>query len=314
MIKREAGRSATRRPLTALAIIALLCLVVLAVWLVPPLLYKEANGADANSVLAAIVATRTALIAALAGLAAFASLLLTARTVQISQRTLEANSRSQEAALRLQQESILTERYTKAVDQLGGEALEIRLGGIYALERISRTDPAQQATVCSVLSALIRQRGEAPSGSEPEALNRHRPSLDAQAAATVVSRLPRQPKAENIDWTGAHLERATLPQADLSGAYLGWTHMSRVYFAGARLQETNFDHAQLQGAVFRSADLRSAVLTRADLRGAHFDKADLRGANLRGAKLQNALLNGAQLDEADLRGADLSGAQGVTAV
>jgi hypothetical protein len=32
----------------------------------------------------------------------------------------------------------ITERFTRAVDQLGNEKMEIRLGGIYALERISR--------------------------------------------------------------------------------------------------------------------------------------------------------------------------------
>jgi hypothetical protein len=34
-------------------------------------------------------------------------------------------------------EGQITERFTRAIDQLGNPSIEIRLGGIYALERIS---------------------------------------------------------------------------------------------------------------------------------------------------------------------------------
>jgi hypothetical protein len=40
--------------------------------------------------------------------------------------------------LRVTREGQITDRYTKAVEQLGSEHLDVRLGGIYALERIAR--------------------------------------------------------------------------------------------------------------------------------------------------------------------------------
>jgi hypothetical protein len=36
---------------------------------------------------------------------------------------------------RLTQQGQITDRYTKAIEQLGAEKLEVRLGGIYALGR-----------------------------------------------------------------------------------------------------------------------------------------------------------------------------------
>lgn len=41
--------------------------------------------------------------------------------------------------LHLSREGQVTERFTRAIDQLGSEKLEVRLGGIYALERIAVT-------------------------------------------------------------------------------------------------------------------------------------------------------------------------------
>ena len=32
----------------------------------------------------------------------------------------------------------MTDRYTKAIEQLGSDKLDVRIGGIYALERVAR--------------------------------------------------------------------------------------------------------------------------------------------------------------------------------
>jgi hypothetical protein len=68
--------------------------------------------------------TRTGLIAGLAGLAALGSLALTTRTY------------------RLTEQRQLTDRYTKAIAQLGDDKLDIRLGGIYALDPEPHTEPS----------------------------------------------------------------------------------------------------------------------------------------------------------------------------
>jgi hypothetical protein len=66
------------------------------------------------------------------GLALLFGLYFTWRRVEISQQTLE-----------VQQDQQVTERFTRAIDQLGATddngnpRLEIRLGGIYALQRLS---------------------------------------------------------------------------------------------------------------------------------------------------------------------------------
>ena len=88
---------------------------------------------------------RTAVIAGLAGLAALGSLVMAARTY------------------RLTQQGQITDRYTKAIEQLGSDKPEVRLGGIYALERIAKDSAPDGATIAEVLTAFIRGRAPWPS-------------------------------------------------------------------------------------------------------------------------------------------------------
>jgi hypothetical protein len=52
----------------------------------------------------------------------------------------------------------ITESFSKAVEQLGSDKLEMRLGGIYALERISKESPDDYWTVMENLTAFVRER------------------------------------------------------------------------------------------------------------------------------------------------------------
>ena len=51
----------------------------------------------------------------------------------------------------------MTDRYTKAIEQLGSDKLDVRIGGIFALERIARDSARDHPTVMEVLAAFIRE-------------------------------------------------------------------------------------------------------------------------------------------------------------
>ncbi len=76
----------------------------------------------------------------------------------------ERTEASTQTTLRLTEQGQITERFTRAIEQLGSDKLEIRLGGIYALERIAgdslamETSPGRDyATIMEVLTAYVRQ-------------------------------------------------------------------------------------------------------------------------------------------------------------
>ena len=56
----------------------------------------------------------------------------------------------------------MTDRFTKAIEQLGSDKLDVRIGGIYALERIARDSAKDHPTVMEVLTAFIREHSREP--------------------------------------------------------------------------------------------------------------------------------------------------------
>jgi hypothetical protein len=56
----------------------------------------------------------------------------------------------------------VTERFTRAIDHLGHDSLDVRLGGIYALERITTDSEEDRSTIAEVLTAFVRGRAPWP--------------------------------------------------------------------------------------------------------------------------------------------------------
>jgi hypothetical protein len=201
----------------------------------------------------------------------------------------------------------VTDRYARAIEQLGSDKLDVRIGGIHALERIARDSPRDHPTIMAVLAAFILEHSRdqwppaEPGAEPPERTTRP----DVQAAATVIGRRNSGHSSEQINLNAAVLTRADLTGADLTGANLAFADLTGADLTGANLIFANFAFADLTGADLTGANLTFANLifadlTRADLTFAVLTRADLTGANL----ARDDLTGG--LGSADLTGADLS--------
>jgi Pentapeptide repeats (8 copies) len=228
-----------------------------------------------------------------AGIFAAAALVYTARNSTFARRTVE-----------LVEQGHVTDRYTKAIEQLGSDKLDVRLGGIYALERIAQDSPRDQPTVMEVLAAFIREHSCEP-WSAPQLPDtptpKHTMRPDVQAALTVIGRRDATHDRQSIDLNATDLRCADLNFAQLSGAFL-----ARANLSGAGLQHASLDHAKMGLANLSGALLTSVNLTGAGLPAANFARADLSNANLNGALLHSANLTDASVVFADLRGAELT--------
>lgn len=105
----------------------------------------------------------------LTALAGIASVLLVAASLLY---TNNANRKQQQAArdqIKISEQQQITDRFGKAVEQLGQEdqpgqaRLSIRLGGIYALQRLMFDSPRDEPTIIEVLCAFVRSHAQAPS-------------------------------------------------------------------------------------------------------------------------------------------------------
>jgi uncharacterized protein YjbI with pentapeptide repeats len=212
------------------------------------------------------------------------------KNAEAANKNAEAANKNAETANQKQ----ITERFSKAIEQLGSDKPEVILGGIYTLERIARDSEPDQWTIMEVLTAFVRQNApiieenESQSSEDQEKLLKLRISI--RACLTVIAER-KHPDLEN--------KRLDLTKVNISGFNL-------VQF---KLKGFNFTGADLTGANLRGADLTGAYLTEAYLTEAYLIRADLTGADLTGADLTGANLTGADLTEANLRGADLTGAK-----
>jgi Pentapeptide repeats (8 copies) len=215
--------------------------------------------------------------------------------------------------LQISREGQITERFSRAVDQLGNDKQDVRLGGLYTLERIAADSPADRRTVQAVLGAYVRTHAPwlvgSPKGPEhpTPTVDRQLPWLqhratDVQAAMAVLGRRPTSRNELQLYLSRVDLRGAFLYDARLSNALLRHTNLARAQMPGAQLEradleDTDLRQANLQRARLTGANLHHAYLQDADLRGADLSRADLHGANFQGAQLEGADLTGARFDD-----------------
>jgi len=97
------------------------------------------------------------------GVAIGIGLYYTWRRIGIAEEDLKATQEN----LKIAQEGQITERFTRAIEQLGNEKIEIRLGGIYALNRIANESKTDYWSIIEILTAYVRKN----SPTEVEKIN-----------------------------------------------------------------------------------------------------------------------------------------------
>jgi uncharacterized protein YjbI with pentapeptide repeats len=208
-------------------------------------------------------------------------------------------------------EGQITDRFTRAVDQLGAEGPENvhrRLGGIYALERIAVDSPRDQATMVEILSAFLRstspRTGGTACGPTP---------ADVSAAFSVLARrdVSRDPEPAVIDLRKLCLRDVDAVDGDLSGMSMIDADLSGANLSGAHLGLTSFTRATMVKASLYRADMTDGFVwaDHADFTGARFDSATLADTDFEGATFTGADFEGTDMGHADFSGADLTGAK-----
>jgi len=184
-----------------------------------------------------------------------------------------------EKNVQVAQEGQITERFTRAIEQLGNRKRVIRLGGIYALERIAKDSADDHWTIMEVLTTYVRENAPWPEEkqeSEPDQKSKEKiikkPSeptktpADIQAILTVIGR--RQ-------WIDKEKNFINLKNTNLSRTYLSEANLSRANLAEANLTKAN---------------LFNANLTRAILVGAFYDKDTVLGDVLNQEQMDGMVL------------------------
>jgi uncharacterized protein YjbI with pentapeptide repeats len=302
----------------------------------PDLLYREALepiGALIKDYVEAVLGVGTStwnFVPAVQAATGFLTVIIGAIVAYAALRQASVARQRHEAQTEADKQRRIVESFTKAVEQLGSDQLQVRLGGIYALERISRESPKEYYwPVMETLAGFVRERA---AWSDENLLKKIDRPTDVEAVLSVIRRRSecrdetdshldmRSTDLRKANLAGAHLERADLSNAHLEGASLEGAHLKEADLSNAHLEGVNLIRAHVEGAWLDSANLSearlfeahleeacltSAHLQRAELFHAHLECADLSNSDLQGAVLTQAYLERANLDRANLEGAQL---------
>lgn len=255
----------------------------------------------------------------------------------------ENNLKIAQDNLNISQEGQITERFTRAIDQLGNKKMEIRLGGIYALERISKESKDDYWAIMEILTAYIRINSPFQKGDTKVEIcksTHHIKEIEIQDFLDIINQIKVPLDVETIlniiVERNYHFisfrERDAVGLKEGSNFYdskrydeiseyvydfesgrprepkgldLQRTYLADVNLIGAHLEGALFTGSFLQSASLNKVHLPEANLMGAILKRAYLIEADLGKAFLLGADLERAHIQGADLQEANLRNANL---------
>ena len=127
-----------------------------------------------------------------------------------------------------------TDTFTKAIEQLGASSqdkpsIEVRLGAIYALEKLSQSNDDYYQAIIDILCSYVRQNS--PTTEDNKALR-----IDVQTAMTVIGKRSVKVDEMHLDLSYTNLQDADLEKADLAHAFLAHAFLAHANLGGAYLE------------------------------------------------------------------------------
>ena len=141
----------------------------------------------------------------------------------------------------------ITESFSKAIEQLGSDKVEVRLGGIYGLERISKESPDDYWTVMETLTAFVRERTQR-TAANPE----QRRTQRIEGRAFGLWEEDGRPEGRSDEFWRQAVEQEP-PEADIAAVLTVIMRRSEHHRAIEAKDDKALDFRQ---AVLRSAHLR----------------------------------------------------------
>lgn len=204
------------------------------------------------------------------------------------------------------QERMITDRFSKAVDQLGSVRrvpriqtatetdersnweeeqpnIEVRLGGLYTLQRIFEDSLSDHIRVVETVCAYVRRNSLRQEQGTDEVEIRNL-DVDIQAATKILGERSYERCVYEMNSLGAlDLSTATLQKSNLNSLKFPMVDLEKADLRYSTLRYTDFRQAWLGWVNFQFADFYKCCLRRAALRG-----ADLRNTNVTEEMLMSA--------------------------
>ncbi|SDG05853.1 Pentapeptide repeat-containing protein [Methanolobus vulcani] len=256
-------------------------------------------------------AFRVTLVQILGGIVLFAGVYFTWRRVSATEKN-----------VLILEEGQITERFTRAVEHLGSDKTEIRLGGIYALERIAKDSEKDHWSIMEILTAYIRENSPRKLADD-SGIDDILP-IEIRSIIEVINWRNNESENEHnvLDFSYSYLQYANfnsskLKYASFVDSYI-WggkfveADLERSTFLFAELNNSDLSNANLTESIFVEADLTNTIIKNASVKNAQFAGATFKNADCQKTSFEGTYFSNANFEEADLRETDFRKARGLS--
>lgn len=222
------------------------------------------------------------------------------------------------------EQSHLTDQINKAVENLGatrqvGDRLEpnveVRVGGLLALERIAQTHPAEHIRTIDIICAYLVENSQSFVKSHVEMDENGIPISESPIAArqdlntvlrilsvrsvdqiSMENKRPHRIDLRELDLRGLRIEGISFVECDLTRARFCGAELNVTYFEDSYLKDCNFDFCSLSRVEFSSSPMSYASFISANFYQTSFDA----GGSAFFPRLREIKFDGAWFDHMDL--------------
>lgn len=217
--------------------------------------------------------------------------------------------------IRTSEKKHLSERFTKAVEQLGSGNTAIIIGGICTLEQIFLDSRTYEKVILSILAEFIKFSSPNIKGNNSSIKPEVQSAVSTLARCLQLSTTHSSKEyiinldnvnLKNSDLKGFNLSAVSLNDSDLSYASLKMTILN-----GASLENINFtasdlSYSKLNNCFISGGNFSSAILDHAELNSLNQINQTIDKVSFRDASLDHTCLNNSILINADFVRAKLS--------
>lgn len=316
-MNRKLSPFSSYRAQVAGALLLFVCLILI-VWFLP--VVQVSSLPNSAGRIEAEIAARDVLVKAIGGLLVFVTAFVSVQNLRVSE------------------EKQITERFSKAVEMLGHEgSIHIRLGGIYALERIARDSEKDRYPVMQVLAAFVRVKASEIVGretsleennshnyeefsdsrdfAEREHEERYGPGYDEPDPEYYEYYLGtlNENHISNylIDVQAAisAIGKRDFKDSDLFSLDLSQTRLDGITFRG-NYKNINFHRTRFRDCIFGSdINTGGANFLQSNFREAVFEKAEFKYADFREVRFDSSIFLTSTFEGTDFRSSYLLGAK-----
>ncbi len=317
-MNRKLSPFSSYRAQVASALLLFVCLILI-VWFLPVVQVSSLpHSADR---IEAETAARDVLVKAIGGLLFFVTAFVSVQNLRVSE------------------EKQITERFSKAVEMLGHEgSIHIRLGGIYALERIAKDSERDRYPVMQVLAAFVRVKTSTIVRQEAsieenaphryEEFSSYKDFCEREQEALYGPDYDEGPDPEyyeyylgtlNENHTSSYLidvqaaisaiGKRDFKDSDLFSLDLSQTRLDGITFRG-NYKNINFHRTRFRDCIFGSdINMGDANFLQSNFREAVFEKAKFKYADFREVRFDRSIFLTSTFEGTDFRSSHLLGAK-----